>query len=215
MTRMRYTDVVENLRASYDNSADQREATGKEDWKLQERATFLARLRSNEARRLLEIGAGVGTDSLYFQEQGLEVVATDLSPLMVAKCREKGLDARVVGFLELGAEFESEPFDAVFAFNCLLHVPSADLPSVLESVRRLLRPGGLFLVAVYGGDGTEEVWDGDPITPHRFFSLRTDEQIQDFARESFEIVDFHTREDTGIFRSQVLTLRRAEVHHRG
>ncbi|MBS2551754.1 class I SAM-dependent methyltransferase [Catenulispora sp. NL8] len=212
---MRYTDVIESLRASYDNSADRREATDKEDWKLQERAAFLARLRANGVRRLLEIGAGVGTDSLYFQEQGLEVVATDLSPLMVAKCREKGLDARVAGFLELGSELGSEPFDAVFAFNCLLHVPNADLPSVLENVQRLLRPGGLFLVAVYGGDGTEEIWDGDPITPHRFFSLRTDEQIQDFARESFEIVDFHTRDDTGIFRSQVLTLRRAEVHHRG
>lgn len=204
---MRYGDVIDGLRESYDNSAEEREATAKEAWKLEERAAFHARLRELGAARLLEIGAGVGTDSLFFQEQGLEVVATDLSPRMVAKCREKGLDARVAGFLDL--DFPAESFDAAFAFNCLLHVPDADLPAVLESVRRLLRPGGLFFVAVFGGDGTEGVWDGDWIVPPRFFSRRTDAGIQRFARASFEIVDFHVRDDAGPLRSQVLTLRRA------
>ncbi len=157
---------------------DERNTTTKADWRIEERAAFHARLRDQGATHLLEIGAGA--DSLFFQEQGLTVIATDLSPQMVAKCREKGLDAQVAGFLEL--EFPAESFDAVFAFNCLLHVPNTDLPNVLETIRGLLRPGGLFFMAVYGGDGTEQIWDGDWITPHRFFSLRTDDQIQQFAR---------------------------------
>jgi SAM-dependent methyltransferase len=205
---MRYEDVISGLRESYDNSADERDATAKAHWKSDERAAFHARLQEQGAERLLEIGAGTGDDSLFFQEQGLKVVATDLSPQMVAKCREKGLDARVAGFLDLG--FPSESFDAVFAFNCLLHVPDADLPAVLETIRLLLRPGGLFFMAVYGGGGTEQVWDGDWITPHRFFSLRTDEQIQRFARASFEIVDFRVSTGSGTLPSQLLTLRRPE-----
>jgi SAM-dependent methyltransferase len=35
--------------------------------------------------RLLELGAGTGQDSLFFQENGLAVVATDLSPRMVER----------------------------------------------------------------------------------------------------------------------------------
>jgi SAM-dependent methyltransferase len=204
---MRYGDVIGSLRESYDNSADERNATVREPWKAEERAAFLGRLRRQRATRLLEVGAGVGTDSLFFQEQGLSVVATDLSPQMVAKCQEKGLDARVAGFLDL--DFRPESFDAVYAFNCLLHVPNADLPPVLETIRLLLRPGGMFFVAVYGGDGTEGVWDGDWVAPHRFFSLRTNDQIQQLARGSFELVDFHTRNESSARPSQLLTLRRA------
>lgn len=207
LIRTRYGDVIGSLRESYDNNADERDAMAKGHWRIEERAAFHARLREQGAESLLEIGAGAGGDSLFFQEQGLTVVATDFSPQMVAKCREKGLDARLAGFLDL--DFPAESFDAVFAFNCLLHVPNADLAAVLETLRQLLRPGGLFLLAAYAGDGTEGVWDGDSVTPHRFFSLRTDDQIQQFARDSFEIVDFRTREDTGTFPSQLLTLRRA------
>lgn len=56
----------------------------------------------------------------------LQVVATDLSPAMVGFCRQKGLDAHVMDFLHL--DFPAGSFDAVYALNCLLHVPNADLP---------------------------------------------------------------------------------------
>jgi SAM-dependent methyltransferase len=39
---------------------------------------------------VLEIGAGTGQDSAYFQEEGFAVVAADLSAVMVEHCRAKG-----------------------------------------------------------------------------------------------------------------------------
>lgn len=208
----RYEDVIGSLRESYDTGAVERDGRPKDPWKIEERAAFLERLRAGETGtvRLLEIGAGPGTDSLFFHQQGLQVVASDLSPGMVAKCREKGLEAHVSGFLDLGRTFPAESFDAVYALNCLLHVPDADLPAVLETVRRLVRPGGLVFVGVYGGDGTEGVIENDSHTPPRFFSWRTDEQIQRFAGASFDIEDFHTR-PAGDFRFQSLTLRRGRL----
>ncbi|TMD70000.1 MAG: class I SAM-dependent methyltransferase [Chloroflexi bacterium] len=44
---------------------------------------------------MLEIGAGTGNDSLFFRDNGLHVVCTDLSPAMVDLCTEKGLEAYV------------------------------------------------------------------------------------------------------------------------
>jgi SAM-dependent methyltransferase len=205
---LRYDDVVPGLLRSYDAGARTRDTFTKEQWKLAEREAFLGRLRDEGSQRLLEIGAGTGQDSAYFAAQGLGVVATDLSPEMVQRCRAKGLDARVADFLRLGVPPAS--FDAVYALNCLLHVPNADLPAVLAAIHGVLRPGGLLFVGVYGGDGDEGIWEPDSHVPKRFFSWRTDEQIQEFARVLFEIVDFHVVPLEG-FRFQSLTLRRPRL----
>jgi SAM-dependent methyltransferase len=203
-----YQQVRENLRQAYDGAADRRDRQGKQPWKLAERAAFLSRLQPARSLRLLEIGAGTGQDSAFFASHGLDVLATDMSPAMVAQCRAKGLDARVVDFSRL--EFPAESFDAIYAMNCLLHVPNAELPAVLASIARILRPGGLFFLGVYGGsEATEEgpaEWDDH--VPARFFSWRTDDQIAQFASESFDIVDFHIAQAGTEFRFQSLTLRR-------
>jgi SAM-dependent methyltransferase len=191
----RYDDVVPGLRASYDNGAAERDGRTARQFKLDERAAFMDRLRVVEAKTLLEIGAGTGQDSVYFQDEGLDVVAVDLSPEMVARCRAKGLEAYARDFLHLG--FEPKSFDAVYAMNCLLHVPNADLAEVLRTVRAVIKPGGLFFAGQWGGESSEGLLPGDHYEPPRFFSFRTDREIFDFARESFEVVDIHAIEDDG------------------
>ena len=204
-TVVRYGNVVGSLRAAYDGGAARRDRMEKASWKLAERAVFLQRLRDQQCASLLELGAGTGQDSLYFQDHGIKLVATDLSPTMAAYCRDKGVDARVMDFLHL--DFPPASFDAVYALNCLLHVPNADLPAVLEAIREVLRPGGLFYLGVYGGQSDEGIAEDDIHDPPRFFSWRTDEQVQEFAQRSFDIVDFHVIEH-GEIHFQSLTLAR-------
>jgi SAM-dependent methyltransferase len=203
-----YQQVRDDLRRAYDGAADRRDRQGKQPWKLAERAAFLRRLRQANCTRLLEIGAGTGQDSVFFASHGLDVVATDISAAMVTRCRDKGLDARVMDFSQL--DFPAESFDAVYAMNCLLHVPNAELPAVLISIARVLGPGGLFFLGVYGGG--EETQEGsaewDDHVPARFFSWRTDDQIVRFARESFDLIDFHIAQAGTQHRFQSLTLRR-------
>lgn len=202
---VRYNDVLDNLRAAYDGSAAERDRHEKTEWKRTERAAFLQRLLAEGTQRLLEIGAGTGQDAVFFKENGLDVVATDLSPAMVQRCRDKGVGAQATDVLDM--DFAPASFDAVYTLNCLLHVPNADLPTALERIYAVLRPGGLCFVGVYGGPGDELVWAEDRHDPPRFFSRRTDEQIQRFARASFKIVDFHTL-DVERNHFQSLTLRR-------
>jgi SAM-dependent methyltransferase len=206
-----YERIRGDLLVSYgESAARQRDESDKTPWKITERAEFLRRLQREGCRTLLEIGAGTGQDSLYFAEAGLEVTATDQSPAMVARCQAKGLTARVMDFSE--PVFAPGSFDAVHAMNCLLHVPNAELPSVLEKIRDLMRPGGLFFMGVYGGTGEEGAVADDDHTPPRFFSWRTDEQIQAYARESFEIADFHVvQHGADRYRFQSLTLRRSRI----
>jgi len=203
-----FEQIRQRLRAFYDEDVSRRDQSRKPDWKVAERAAFLSRLQAERCSTLLEVGAGPGQDSTFFAAHGLTVMATDLSPRMVARCQAKGLAARVMDVSSL--EFASGAFDAVYTMNCLLHVPNADLPGVLAEIARVLRPGGLFFLGVYGGTGTEGTADPDGHVPGRFFSWRTDEQILSFARERFDVVDFHVVATPGEVRFQSLTLRRAQ-----
>ena len=203
----RYDDVLDPLRAAYDARASWRDGLTREPWKLAERQAFRDRLAPGA--RLLEIGAGPGQDSAYFQDEGFAVVAADLSPAMVEICRSKGIEAHVMDFLHL--DFPDGSFDAVFAMNCLLHVPNADLPTVLGAIRSVLRPGGLFFVGVYGGTSREGPIDNDEHVPPRFFSWRADDELLAFASAAgFEVVDFHPIEHGPDHRYQSLTLRRPD-----
>ena len=188
---LRYEDVLANLRAWYDGEAADRDNRVKHRFKLEERAAFLDRLQVIRATSLLEVGAGTGQDSVYFRDAGLTVVATDLSPEMVRHCADKGLDAYVRDVKDL--RMPAESFDAVWAMNCLLHVPDADLPAVLREIRSVLRPGGLFYVGQWGGVPEEDV----PVSDERFFAFRSDEQVFAAVHGTFEVVDFHTLSDEG------------------
>jgi SAM-dependent methyltransferase len=203
--------VIDDLRRAYDGSAAERDARGLTAWKIAERADFLARLRAEGKRDLLEIGGGPGHFSAWFRDQGLNVVMTDLSPEMARLARAKGVEARVMDYFHL--DFPAASFDAVFALNCLLHAPSARLAQALSQIHRVLRPGGLFFYGVYGGYAFEGTWPDDQHDPKRYFVFYTDDEIQRRVADLFEIVSFRqiAVEDEGRGHFQSLILRPREL----
>lgn len=122
---------------------------------------------------VLELGAGQGRDALYLARQGISVHATDFSEAALDRLRldaqGEGLDDRVTAALH-DVRDPLPPADAtvnaVFA-NLLLDMAfsRAELRSLVAEIRRVLRPGGLFVYAVRStGDpccGTRrEIGDG-------------------------------------------------------
>ena len=140
--------VKQNLRNAYDQKVEERDRRTAPAWETEERNFFLDVLKQEHKESLLELGAATGTDGLFFQEAGLQVTCTDLSPEMVSRCREKGLTARVMDVAEL--DFPTNSFDAVYAMNCLVHVPKAEWQPALHAVKRVLKTDGLFYLSVYG-----------------------------------------------------------------
>lgn len=183
-----YSQIIDNLRSAYDQKVEERDGKSIAHWKERERDHFLAALRNEGKRTLLEIGAGTGKYGRFFQDQGLDVVVTDLSPAMVKACRNKGLDARVMDFLNL--DFPANTFDAVFALNTLLHVPKNDFAGVLRAVKRVLKQDGLFYLGQYGGQDFEGVHPDDHYRPQRFFSHFADESMKKAVSQEFDIIYF-------------------------
>ena len=196
------------LRQAYDRKSGERDAAQPEAWKLAVRQAFLQRLELAGARTLLEIGPGPGRDSLFFRQAGLVVTCADLSHQMAAHCRSKGLAALVMDTCHLG--FAPAAFDAVYTFNSLLHLPPADLPVALGEIRRVLAPGGLFFLGVYGGKDQAGVFEDDTYEPKRYFCFRSDETLRQavnrlFAIESFERVEIGSKDFDSHF--QAVTAR--------
>ncbi len=204
-----YNQVIANLRQSYDRTAVERDKGEIAAWKIEERDKFLSLLQKESKRNLLEIGAGPGKFSKFFQDNDMTVICTDLSPEMVRLCRDKALTAYTMDFLNL--DFPDRSFDAVFALNCLLHVPKKDLPQVLQVIQALLKPMGLFYMGLYGGREHEGTFPEDHHEPKRFFSFYTDEQICKVTTEFFELLSFKQisiKEESPNFYFQSMILRR-------
>jgi len=203
-----YDQVITNLLEFYNRDVERRDNSEYPAWKREERQHFLSLLQQEGKTSLLEIGAGTGRDSLFFQEKGLDVTSTDLSPEMVKRCQQKGLTAYVMDFLHL--VFPPSSFDAAYSINCLLHVPTQDLPAVLQEIQGLLKPAGLYYLGVYGGIEREGVRPDDPNEPKRFFSFHTDEYMQEVTRRFFTLVYFKRvhMEGEGDLHFQSMILRR-------
>jgi len=108
---------------------------------------ILTWLTPGEAERILDLGCGDGVHALEIAQTGAQVVGVDVSQDMLARARERGVDAREMDGHAL--TFERE-FNAVFS-NAALHW-MARPEQVIAGVGRALKPGGRF-VAEFGGHG--------------------------------------------------------------
>jgi S-adenosylmethionine-dependent methyltransferase len=102
--------------------------------------------------RILDAGGGNGTDSIPLARKGNPVDVVDFSAEMLSDLREQlageGLEGRVSGHLvelgELGRLFPESSFDLVLCHNVFQYIQ--DVSGLLESLFRLLKPGGMISV---------------------------------------------------------------------
>lgn len=99
--------------------------------------------------RVVEIGSNDGTLLRCFKRAGLQVLGIDPAERITRGTIESGIDA-VVGFFtpELAREVRRDrgPADVIAANNVIAHID--DLAQVMEGVRHLLAPGGIFVFEV-------------------------------------------------------------------
>jgi SAM-dependent methyltransferase len=161
-------DLIDPVRNSYDRIADEyaRRLYKELDGKPLDR-DLLARFATEVAARgeACDMGCGPGQIARYLRDQGATVFGLDLSPKMIGQARQLNPDIpfRVGNMLAL--DLPSETLAGITAFYAIVNMPPESLPQVFREMARVLRPGGLLLLAFHIGDQTlheSELW-GRPI----------------------------------------------------
>jgi SAM-dependent methyltransferase len=111
---------------------------------------LFASLQGSEGK-LLEIGCGIGVDSIQLAKCGFDVTAVDLTENALQVAKEFAAEREVsINFQLANAEkleFPDRSFDAVYSFGVLHHTP--DIQQAVAEVHRVLRPGGRAYVMLY------------------------------------------------------------------
>jgi ubiquinone/menaquinone biosynthesis C-methylase UbiE len=106
-------------------------------------AGYVRRFAQN--RDVLEVGCGTGLVMLRLREFARTVRGVDLSPGMLEKAKQRGLDVTLGSATEL--PFERDSFDVTCSFKVLAHVP--EIERALAEMARVTRPGGMILAEFY------------------------------------------------------------------
>ena len=203
---MHSDQIKADLKAYYDVEAPHRDAAEKYPWKMMLRERFLQKALEESKRTLLELGPGPGADSLFFMENGLSVVAVDLSKEMVRCCREKGIDAREMDFYSISKL--GQTFDCIWALNSLLHVPRAELGGVLEEIDACLAPGGLFFLGMYGGKDEETNYVTDIAETPRFYAFHALDTLKATLATTFDVLSAEELDVGGFHAFQAVLMRK-------
>ena len=166
---------------------------------------IMERIEAEAARlvgkRLLEVGCGMGYDSLEFIRRGVKVSAIDLTPAAIDFARRHfeivGVEADVLKVGNaLDLPFNDNVFDALWA-NGVLHC-TGDTRKAISEARRVLKPGGRAIIShfyrrpswmyILHRLGREHIEHKDEDPPVNEFY--TEEEIETMF-EGFEIVETH------------------------
>jgi SAM-dependent methyltransferase len=140
---------------------------------------------------LLEIGCGMGFDSLEFLKRGVRVTATDLTPNAVRMTERhfelEGVKAESVHTENaLWLSFPDETFDAVWS-NGVLHA-TGDTRLAIAEARRVLKTGGRAIISHFyrkpSWMWTLHRMGREPIEAHS-----EDPPVNEFYRDE-EVLDF-------------------------
>ena len=105
-------------------------------------------------QRVLDLGCGTGALAVRAARRGAIVKGIDINPEMLAIARRRVRDEQLEGRVELAEqgvaeldEEEERSYDAVTSGLCFSELSDDELRYTLDQVARVLKPGGLLLVA--------------------------------------------------------------------
>ena len=154
--------------------------------------------------KAIDMGCGAGNYAIYLASVGFDVTGVDISPsaiaLAEANAKEKGVACRFVAADVLGGLEEiTETFDFAYDWSLLHHVFPENRRQYVETVHRLLVPGGKYLSVCFsekdtgfGGMGKER---RTPINTVLYFS--SEDELRELFDRYFHVIALETIEVEG------------------
>ncbi len=123
-----------------------------------------AQFKKWKDKKVLEIGCGIGTDTINFARAGARVTAVELSKksLDLAKKRAKvfGLDKKIKFYYanaeKLSKYVPVEPYDLIYSFGVIHHTPHPQ--NVIQEIKKYTHSHSVIKVMVYYRYAWKVLW---------------------------------------------------------
>jgi SAM-dependent methyltransferase len=181
-----------NLRTSYDRVAEEYtrrmfdELTHKPlDRKLLDR--FASSIQGRGP--VCDLGCGPGHVARYLHERQVNVFGIDISAGMVERARKlnPGIEFRQGDMLAL--DIEDEAWGGAVAFYSIINIPRDEVVTALRELNRVMRSGGLLLLAFHIGEGLIHMgeWWGEQVSVD--FNFFRPEEVEGYLREAGFVIE--------------------------
>ena len=156
--------------------------------------------------RALDLGCGTGTNMITLAQNGWQATGVDFVPKAIRTARKKAQRAGVQADFQVGdvtrLEGISGPFDLILDIGCFHSLNPQGMAAYREQVRRLLAPGGNFLVYLFfRPQGATSKLSGSNLSESDLLPFL------DFL----ELVQRENSSERGIFHSAWITYRKKPV----
>ena len=111
---------------------------------------------------ICDLGCGPGQIARYLHRQGAQTLGVDLSPGMIAEARRLNPDIHFHEGDMLSLPEADNAWGGIAAFYCIIHVPREQVVDALREMKRVLKSGGMLLLAFHIGEEVkhvEEWWE--------------------------------------------------------
>ncbi len=154
--------------------------------------------------RVLDLGCGAGNYVIWLAGMGFDVVGVDSSPSAIKIARQKAKEKKVkCGFVVADVTDQwpdlGKPFDFVYDWGLLHHIFPEKRDRYIESVHKVLRPGGKYLSMCFNEKDTAFEGTGK-YRKTRFGGtvyLSSEQELRNLFGRFFKIIDFRVLEIVG------------------
>ena len=167
----------------------------------------LKTFKQENIKKIIELGAGLGRDTIFFAKNSIKVEALDYSPAAIKIINKKSMEHNLSNLVSAKIfdirkklPFEDNSIEACFShmLYCMA-LTTTELKYLNSEICRILKPGGINIyTARHTGDGDykngkyigEDLFENDGFVVH-FFSEEKVKQILD----GFNIIDIEKFEE--------------------
>jgi len=182
--------IDDDLTAYYDAEARSGSRVAPRGFRVELRERFAELVRAEGRRRVVDVGAGPGVDTVGWVADGFDTVAIDLGIENCGVAVRRGLTAVAASLYE--TPFATSSFDALWTMSTFVHVPMDRSDDALGEMVRVLRPGSPMGIGTWGGRDFEGVPEFGELRPYRFFSLASHDHWQSTLARHGTVEQFQT-----------------------